>query len=76
MCQSIYFDICFKCVPMSIMARERRIEYPGAKYHVTAWGNRREPIVHDDEDRMSFERTLEQVVDDFGIELIAHMLMG
>ncbi len=58
------------------MARERRIEYPGAIYHVMAGGNRREPIVLDDEDRMSFERTLEQVVDDFGFELIAYVLMG
>jgi hypothetical protein len=33
------------------MARPLRIEFPGAVYHVTSWGNRREPIVLGDEDR-------------------------
>jgi hypothetical protein len=33
------------------MARPLRIEFPGAVYHVTSRGDRREPIFVDDEDR-------------------------
>jgi len=33
------------------MARPLRVEFPGAVYHVTARGNRREDIFVDDEDR-------------------------
>ena len=33
------------------MARPLRIEFPGAVYHVTSRGDRREPIVLGDEDR-------------------------
>jgi putative transposase len=33
------------------MSRPLRIEFPGAVYHVTARGDRREPICKDDEDR-------------------------
>ena len=33
------------------MSRPLRIEFPGAAYHVTARGDRREPIYRDDADR-------------------------
>jgi len=33
------------------MARQLRIEYPGAIYHVMNRGDRREPIIRDDQDR-------------------------
>jgi putative transposase len=33
------------------MSRPLRIEFPGAIYHVTSRGDRREPIYKDDEDR-------------------------
>jgi hypothetical protein len=36
------------------MARPLRIEYAGAVYHVTARGNARANIYHDDEDRILF----------------------
>lgn len=36
------------------MARPLRIEFPGALYHVTSRGNRREDIFADDEDRERF----------------------
>ena len=42
------------------MPRQFRIQYPGALYHVTARGDRREDIVHDDEDRRFFLHTLSQ----------------
>ncbi len=36
------------------MARPLRIEFPGALYHVTSRGDRREAIFEDDEDRLLF----------------------
>ncbi len=45
------------------MARPLRIEYPGAVYHVTARGNRRDAIYKDDKDRHAFLEVLFQVVD-------------
>jgi len=47
------------------MAHRLRIEYPGALYHVTARGNRRETIYEDDHDRLAFLEVLSQVVDRF-----------
>ena len=40
------------------MPRKLRVEYPGAIYHVMNRGDRREPIVRDDEDRKLFLATL------------------
>lgn len=40
------------------MARKLRVEYPGAMYHVLNRGDRREPIVKDDEDRQRFMAAL------------------
>jgi len=37
-----------------MMARPLRLEFPGALYHVTARGNRRESIYQDDDDRREF----------------------
>jgi len=36
------------------MARQLRIEYPGAFYHITTRGNQKQPIVLDDRDRFVF----------------------
>jgi hypothetical protein len=40
------------------MARELRIQYPGAIYHVINRGDRREPIFNDDHDRTRFLETI------------------
>src|ERR1043166_3995745 len=40
------------------MARKLRLQYPGALYHVMNRGDRREPIFHDDHDRIRFLETL------------------
>jgi len=40
------------------MPRKLRVEYPGAIYHLTNRGDRREPIFKDDEDRKLFLTTL------------------
>ncbi|MEQ1807165.1 MAG: transposase [Burkholderiaceae bacterium] len=58
------------------MARSLRIEFPGAVYHVTARGDRREPIFADDEDRRSLLRVTAQALARFDGELLAYCLMG
>ena len=40
------------------MARQLRMEYAGAIYHVMHRGDRREPVFHDDADRRRFVVTL------------------
>ncbi len=47
------------------MARPLRIEFPGALYHVTSRGDRKEDIFADDQDRMAFLDILGDVVRDF-----------
>ena len=58
------------------MARQVRIEYPGAIYHAMARGDRREDIVLDDTDRGRFAETLGEVVESSGWLLYAWVLMG
>jgi hypothetical protein len=42
------------------MARRLRLEFPGAVYHLTARGNARQAIYHDDADRRYFIERLWQ----------------
>ncbi len=58
------------------MARPLRIEFPGAVYHVTARGDRREPIFVDDDDRRSFLRVTAQALSRFDGQIFAYCLMG
>jgi REP element-mobilizing transposase RayT len=58
------------------MSRPLRIEFPGAVYHVTARGDRREPIFEGDYDRVSLLRVLEQALDRFDAQCLAYCLMG
>jgi hypothetical protein len=44
------------------MARQVRIEYGGATYHLVCRGNRREAIYVDDDDRRRYLATLAEVV--------------
>ena len=57
------------------MARPLRIEFPNALYHVTARGDRREPIVEDDTDRLTFFNVLAEVVERFNWLCHAYCLM-
>lgn len=57
------------------MTRPIRIEFPGALYHVTARGDRREAIFDDDDDRERFLDILGQVVGDFNWICHAYCLM-
>ena len=58
------------------MVRPLRIEYPGAVYHVTSRGDRREPIAHDDIDRAAFLSIAGQAFERFDADARAYCLMG
>ncbi len=57
------------------MSRPLRIEFPGALYHVTARGNRRQAIYEDDADRQLFLSVLGDVVENFNWLCPAYCLM-
>ena len=58
------------------MARPLRIEFPGAVYHLTARGNRQEPIFLSDEDRLGFLDILGKTVARYNWLCHAYCLMG
>ena len=58
------------------MPRALRRTYPGALHHVTARGNRQEPIFLDVDDRRLFLALLGEVVERFGWICHAYCLMG
>ena len=57
------------------MARPLRIEYPGALYHVTARGNARQDIFHDDHDRREMLDLLKEIITDLNWICHAYCLM-
>lgn len=57
------------------MTRPLRLEIPGAVYHLTSRGNRREPIFRDDADRATFLATLAHVCERFRWACHAYCLM-
>jgi putative transposase len=57
------------------MARQWRIEYEGALYHVLSLGNERSSIFSDDNDRKTFLETLGQMSHRFDVEIHAYVLM-
>jgi len=58
------------------MPRSPRIQFEGAVYHVLARGNRREPIVLDDQDRCTFVDTLGEACAKTGWEIFGWTLMN
>ncbi len=58
------------------MSRPLRIEFPGAVYHVTSRGDRREPIYRDDIDRQCQLDVLAEALARFDASVIAYCLMG
>ena len=58
------------------MSRPLRIEFPGAIYHVTSRGDRREPIFEDDDDRVNFLAVIAQAMSRFDAVALAYCLMG
>lgn len=57
------------------MARPLRLEFAGAVYHITARGDRQEPIYEDDGDRLAFLELLAKEVGQQGWLLYAFCLM-
>jgi putative transposase len=58
------------------MSRPLRIEFPGAVYHVTSRGDRREPIFVDDTDRATVLNVLGQgMMQRFDAQVLAYCLM-
>ena len=58
------------------MARPLRIEFSGAVYHVTARGDRREPIFVNDQDRHVLLDIVGNALSRFDAEMLAYCLMG
>ena len=58
------------------MSRPLRIEFPGALYHVTSRGDRREDIFVDDTDRARLLAVVAQGLARFDARLFAYCLMG
>lgn len=58
------------------MTRQVRIEYPGALYHVTSRGNRREIIFHDDVDRRVWLDLLGETCRIYRFTVYAYCQMG
>ena len=58
------------------MVRPLRIEYPGAVYHVTSRGDRREPIAKDDIDQIAFLAIAGHALERFDAHAWAYCLMG
>lgn len=57
------------------MARPLRIEFPGAVYHATSRGDRREAIFDDVEDRLAFLSVVAQAAERFDAVILAYCLM-
>jgi REP element-mobilizing transposase RayT len=58
------------------MSRPLRIEFPGAVYHLTSRGDRREAIYLDDADRQTQIDVIGQAMDRFDAVVLAYCLMG
>lgn len=58
------------------MSRPLRIEFPGALYHVTSRGDRREAIYRDDDDRHLHLAVIGQAMARFAAQVWAYCLMG
>jgi REP element-mobilizing transposase RayT len=58
------------------MARQWRIEYPGALYHILSRGNERRPIFKDTEDKIVFLELVEEMASRFNLDIYAYVLMN
>jgi len=57
------------------MARPLRIQRPNGRYHVTARGNERKALYRDETDRFHFLELLAEIVERYGIQAHAYVLM-
>jgi REP element-mobilizing transposase RayT len=57
------------------MARQLRIEFENAFYHITSRGNLREKIFYDNQDKERFLKILSRTKERYGFVLHAYALM-
>ena len=57
------------------MARQPRIEYKGACYHVMSQGDKHEKIFHEKSDRLKFLEKAGEVVDKFNLRVHCYLLL-
>jgi putative transposase len=69
---TLFFDATI----IGIMARQWRIEFPGALYHVMSRGNNFQNIFLTDDDRHLFYELLGVLAERFAVEIYAYVLMG
>jgi len=58
------------------MARQLRIEFKGAYYHVLSRGNNQSNIFHSDEDRQDFLYILADMSERFEVEIYAYVALS
>ena len=58
------------------MARQLRIQYPGAVYHITCRGNALQDIYKDNKDRKEFLEILKESQKIYSIKVYSYVLMG
>jgi putative transposase len=58
------------------MARQHRIEFAGAIYHVASRGNAQIDIYRDHADRLMFFDVMSQVIERFSFRFLSYCLMG
>ena len=58
------------------MSRPIRYDFPGAVFHITSRGDRREPVFLDEDDRHAFLAVLGQACERHGFSVLAYCLMG
>ena len=58
------------------MARQLRIQYPGAVYHITCRGNARQDIYKDSKDRKEFLEILKESQKIYGIKIYSYVLIS
>ena len=57
------------------MARPLRLEFPGAVYHITSWGNARSDIYHSAQDHILFLELLGHLCGQFQWSCYAYCMM-
>ncbi len=58
------------------MARPIRLDYPDTFYHILSRGNERREIFRGKEDYQKFTQLLERLIEKFGVEIHAYVLMS
>jgi len=58
------------------MSKQRRIQFPGATYHLMSRGNRKTRIFEDARDRRTFLAILSDAIERYGVECPSYCLVG